>query len=93
VVDVVLELLGPGGHGEDLVDALDVDRVGESARVLPDDGHRHGPLELLGGRDQLEGHRAKLALQVLGDDENAHFRLSSDSLRARTARHPRALQR
>ncbi len=77
LVDVVLELLLLDGDGDDLVDPLDVDGVRERGRVARDDGDGDRAAERLRGADELQGHRAKLAPDVLGDDEDAHAVLSS----------------
>jgi hypothetical protein len=72
LVDVVLELLLLDLDREDLVDAFDIDRAGESGGILRDHRDGHRTFELLGSRDELERDRPQLAAQVLGDDEDAH---------------------
>src|SRR5919106_4685349 len=72
LVDVVLELLRLDADGDDLVHALDVDRVGEPRGLVRDHGHGHGSRKLLRRADELERNRPQLAAQVLGYDEDAH---------------------
>ena len=71
LVDVVLELVPAGADGDDLVDSLEVDEVGESCRVGGDDGDAHGAGQLLGSGHELAGDVAQAPVEVLGDDERA----------------------
>ena len=71
LVGVVLELARRDVHGHDLLDALDVHCVGERHGVSPDHRDRHGPERAPGG-DELPGHVADLAAQVLCNHEHAH---------------------
>jgi hypothetical protein len=72
LVDVVLELLLLDWDGDDLVDPLDADRVGEPCRILRDHRDRDRAVELLRRGDQLQRHLAELPAKVLGHHEHAH---------------------
>jgi hypothetical protein len=88
LVHVVFELVLLDRDGEDRVDAVDIDGVREGRRIARDDGDLDRAPEILRCRDELEGDGAKVAAEVLGDDEGARhqFRLTFGRVPARSAR-------
>ena len=78
LVEVVLELVGLDRAGEDLVDALDVERIDQAARVARDEERGRRAAEFLGRAHELERDRPQLAPEVLRDDERSGHYVCSD---------------